>query len=362
MNRLALGAVLSLAACIPPPYQPDVAYRAPTGQAQLAVDPHALAEGTDTVATPGQDATAGTGRAAPVSPVTPIPVVPNAANVLAHSYVVQPGDTLRGIGNRTGAGSEIIALANGIAPPFVIHPGQRLRIPAGRYHLVEEGQTGLAIAQAYGTSWGEIVARNAISEPFVLRRGQRLLLPDSTTPKTLTPEQRAAAFKLDIEDAISGSAEPSEYSVAPPVAGSPASPLSAPLATPKATFSGTFLWPANGRIITRFGPSRNGGKSNGIDIAAPIGTPVHAAASGTVSFASDQVSVFGGLILIDHGAGWVSAYGYVRDLAVRVGQKVARGAPVAQVDDKGVGGEARLHFEIRKDRMPIDPLTKLPKR
>src|SRR3546814_3248775 len=76
-------------------------------------------------------------------------VVPNARTIPESSYIVSPGDTLRGVGNSTGAGSEILAKANGLQPPYVIYPGQRLRVPGGRYHLVSDGETGIAIARAY---------------------------------------------------------------------------------------------------------------------------------------------------------------------------------------------------------------------
>ncbi|MFX9597070.1 LysM peptidoglycan-binding domain-containing protein, partial [Acinetobacter baumannii] len=80
--------------------------------------------------------------------------------ISATSYIVRPGDTLRAVGDRTGAGSEAIARANGLTPPFVIQPGQRLDIPGGRYHLVRAGQTGIAIARAYGVDWSRIVSAN----------------------------------------------------------------------------------------------------------------------------------------------------------------------------------------------------------
>jgi LysM repeat protein len=85
----------------------------------------------------------------------------NAALVDGRTYVVQSGDTLRGIGNRTGAGSEVIARANGLEPPYIIRPGQRLIIPAGRYHTVASGETGIAIARAYSVSWRDVVSANA---------------------------------------------------------------------------------------------------------------------------------------------------------------------------------------------------------
>ncbi|MFX7891074.1 LysM peptidoglycan-binding domain-containing protein, partial [Acinetobacter baumannii] len=85
------------------------------------------------------------------------PVTADAQSVADGDYVVQPGDTLRGISAITGAGSEAIARANGLAAPFTIAVGQHLHIPGGRYHLVRAGETGIAIARAYRVPWSRIV-------------------------------------------------------------------------------------------------------------------------------------------------------------------------------------------------------------
>lgn len=136
------------------------------------------------------------------------PVATNAKSISATVYTVRRGDTLRAIGEMTGAGSEAIAIENDLAAPYPLVPGQQLRIPAGLYHRVAAGETGIGIAQAYGADWGEIVTINALTEPYILRIGQRLRLPADARP--LTPAQvniaaRAAAFRLDIDDVTTGS-------------------------------------------------------------------------------------------------------------------------------------------------------------
>src|SRR5690606_22666567 len=81
------------------------------------------------------------------------PVAANARRVAASVYTVRRGDTLRAVGAMTGAGSETIAMENALAAPYTLHPGQRLRIPAGLYHRVAAGETGIGIARAYGVDW-----------------------------------------------------------------------------------------------------------------------------------------------------------------------------------------------------------------
>ncbi len=291
------------------------------------------------------------------------PVVANATTVQAQNYIVQPGDTLRGVGNRTGAGSEMIAKANRLTAPYLLRPGQTLTIPAGRYHLVAVGETGIAIAQAYGVDWGRMVELNGLVEPYALRRGQRLMLPANAPLRAPTMEERAAAFRIDIDDVLTGgepaTAEGKAVAAAPtkPKALAPTMPIVQPGA-----FTGTFAWPLTGKVMARFGPGASGERNNGIDIASPIGTPIRASAGGVVAYAGNQVSVFGGLVLINHGSGWVTAYGYASRVDVVRGQKVTRGQVIGATGDTGYASRPLLHFEIRKDRKPVDPQSLLPGR
>ncbi len=288
---------------------------------------------------------------------TALAVTANARSVAAGRYVVRPGDTLRGIGNRTGAGSEALALANRLAPPYLIHAGQTLIVPAGRYHEVLEGQTGIAIARAYGVRWADIVGVNALAEPAVLRVGQRLRLPDGasrTTGDSL--EARASAFHLDIDDIVTGSQPAERVATTPPASATIANATSSPTGPQR------FAWPLTGRLLQRFGPAGGGRVNSGIKIAAPLGTPVRAAAGGVVSYAGNEVPLLGGLVLIDHGGGWVSAYGHLDRVAVRPGEHIAADAIIATSGESGQAREPELHFELRHNRQPVDPLRELPSR
>lgn len=291
------------------------------------------------------------------------PVSADAQMVSADDYVVRPGDTLRAIGSHTGAGSEAIARANRLTPPFTIRPGQRLSIPGGRYHEVRAGQSGIAISRAYGVDWSRIVTANGLEEPYVLRVGQRVLIPgDAPIPRTTA--ERAAAFHLDIEDLVTG-AEPAiteRQRPARPVAGptrvlAPTTAVAAP-----ANLRGGFDWPLRGNVLARFGRGASGIRNDGIKIAAPLNTPIHAAADGTVVYAGTGVAGLGGLVMLKHGDGWTSVYGHASRLLVQRGQSVKRGDTVAYSGDSGFADRAQLHFELRKGRIAVDPIGKLPPR
>ena len=299
----------------------------------------------------------------PTASWSPAVVGPNLRDVSNGNYTVKQGDTLYRIVAETGASLSAIANANGLMAPYPLRIGQSLTIPGGRYHNVSAGETGIAIARAYNSNWNEIVTLNDIPPPYLLKIGQRLRLPEAQqqsgyTPDT-SPEQRAAAFSLNIDDIMTGG-EPASQ-LAEGVTNMPVRPL-ANLATPitrPGAFNGSFGWPLRGTILSRFG-SKGGGKVNdGLNIGAVTGASVYAASPGVVVYSGNEIGVYGGLVLIDHGDGWITAYGHLGKLTVGRGDKVIRGQTIGAVGDTGYVNTPQLHFEIRKDRKPIDPATKL---
>ncbi len=291
------------------------------------------------------------------------PVVADARDVAETVYVVQPGDSLRRISERTNAPSELIARANGIAPPFTVRVGQRLTIPAGRYHLVRSGETGIAIARAYGVEWSRIVAANQLAEPYILRTGQRVAIPGTRTTGSSTAE-RAAAFRLDVDDILTGSQPALAVDQAPAKAVATPKrvlPATVAIATPTRLRTG-FLWPVEGSLIRRFGRGDSGVRNDGIKIAAPLDTPIRAAADGVVAYVGDGVASLGGLVIVKHGDGWTSVYGHASKLMVQRGQAVKRGQTIALSGDSGFADQPEVHFELRRGRTPVDPLGQLPRR
>lgn len=300
----------------------------------------------------------------PAPPPAPIwesrPVVADARTVEERVQVVAPGDGLLALARQTGASAEAIARANDLAPPYALRIGQRLRIPGGRYHLVRPGESGIAIARAYGLDWARIVAANALPEPFVLRAGQRIMIPWPAAPGTRSrAAERAAAFRLDIDDIVTGS-QPALARNQKPVApvARPGAPLPAAVAvaSPPRLTGGGFVWPVTGKVVKRFGRGPSGDRSDGIKIAVPLATPVKATGDGVVAYAGSGIAGLGGLVIVRHGSGWVSVYGHAQRLLVTRGQAVKRGQEIALSGDTGFADRPELHFELRKDRAPVDPV------
>lgn len=129
--------------------------------------------------------------------------------------------------------------------------------------------------------------------------------------------------------------------------------------TPAPRSAGKFLWPVNGKVISPFGPKDGGQHNDGINIAAPLGTPVRAAENGVVVYAGNELRGFGNLLLIRHADGWVSAYAHCDSLLVKRGASVNRGQVIARVGQSGNVTSPQLHFELRKGAQAVDPMTEL---
>lgn len=328
-----------------------------------AESPEKPKAGDKTAAKPITD-TKAAGGAKPVWEVKT--VAPTAVEVAKTTYVVQPGDTLSAVVRKTGEGADVIAHDNDLSPPFRLRPGQKLRIAGGRYHTVLKGQSGIAIARAYQVEWSKIIELNHLKEPFTLREGQRLLLPPAQDVAKMTLEQRAAAFKIDLTDLATGS-EPALAPTAKAAAPTP-SPRrqlapTTPVAEPDVAFAGRFDWPVEGRIIRSYGPMDNGGRNDGITIAAPRGTTIAAAADGVVMWVGEHPS-FGNVVLIRHGNGWITIYGNADKLLVKRGQSVKIGQAIARVGSTGssAGDQPQTFFEVLQGKKPVNPMGLLPKR
>jgi murein DD-endopeptidase MepM/ murein hydrolase activator NlpD len=112
-----------------------------------------------------------------------------------------------------------------------------------------------------------------------------------------------------------------------------------------------FRWPIRGPILQRF----KNGENDGIDIAAPVGEAVHAAADGICIYAGDDMKTYGKLVVIRHANGYVTAYADNSELEVKEGDAIKRGQIIAKAGDSGDVPSPRLHFELRKDGKAVDP-------
>lgn len=273
--------------------------------------------------------------------------------------VVGRGETLLAVARRTGVEPDDLARANGLSPPFTLEAGQRLRIPRQRYHEVTRGETLSSIAQTYRVPTSKLARLNGLRAPYAVQAGTRLRLPGSEIAAAPPPPVRRTARAPASPDRHEAQRQPPRRQSAQrprPPADTDRAVVAVPREAP------AFVWPLDGRLLARFGPKPNGTINDGINIAATRGAPVRAAAAGTIVYADNGLPGFGWLILIQHGNGWITTYGHNDELLVKRGDTVARGETIARAGSTGSVTEPQLHFEIRFNRRPLDPLRLLPSR
>jgi lipoprotein NlpD len=207
----------------------------------------------------------------------------------------------------------------------------------GATTTVQRGQNLYRIATDNGIALRDLAAWNAIPPPYTIHPGQKLhLYPGARI--TATPTRPPST------------ARPST-SRPPPAA---TAPVAAPPASPFA-----WRWPVEGSLLSTYvagEPTRQG-----IDIGNREGTPVRAAADGVIVYSGSGLVGYGELVIVKHDDQWLSAYGHNRARMVNEGQVVKAGQQIAEMGHTGAARDL-LHFEIRYNGKPVDPLRYLPKR
>ncbi|MBC8451948.1 MAG: M23 family metallopeptidase [Rhodospirillaceae bacterium] len=264
-------------------------------------------------------------------------------------HTVKRADSLYLIAQRYGLSTRSLIAANKLQPPYRLFVGQRLSLPRPRMHKVARGDTVYAISRRYDVAMSQLVHINGLRPPYTIIVGKTLRLPsavEADRPQLARKSTEAGANSSREQKALKGGKAAKQVKTArrrmrnqklPPTRGS-------------------FIWPLRGRVISRFGAKGKGLHNDGINLAAPRGTPVQAAQAGVVAYAGNELRGFGKLVLIRHKKGIMSAYAHNDALLVRSGDTVRRGQPIAKVGSTGSVGEPQLHFEIRSGRDAVNPV------
>ena len=254
------------------------------------------------------------------------------------SIEVRRGDTVYAIARRTDVSMRQIIDANGLRPPYMLRPGQKLVLPGPRIHTVTKGDTVYKVSRRYGVDMASLVRANGMGPPYTIRVGQVLRLPGGARQaagpvQTRKPAGRGARRQATLPRRTARSTVPQP----PPRRGS------------------KFAWPVRGQIISAFGPKSGGLHNDGINIAAQAGSSVHAADNGVVAYSGNELRSFGNLLLIRHEGGWMTAYAHNQRLLVARGETVKQGQAIAQLGSSGSVRRPQLHFEIRRGTEAVDP-------
>jgi murein DD-endopeptidase MepM/ murein hydrolase activator NlpD len=217
--------------------------------------------------------------------------------------------------------------------PGLLSPREAARPQAsGRTHRVKHGETLWRISKTYGVQPEALARANALRDPRELHAGQLLVIP----PAAPAPD----------------GAGPRLASPSPAVWGGVRS-------RGRVRPADAFQWPVRGRLSSGFG-LRDGAHHAGLDILAPTGTKVRAAESGRVVHSDRKLEGYGNMIILKHSGRFSTVYAHNHRNLVRVGDFVEKGQVIAEVGQTGRASAPHLHFELRRDGSPIDPLDYLP--
>ena len=301
-------------------------------------------------------------------------------------YTVKSGDTVYSIAWRYEIDPEELAAWNNLGSGKLIKPGQRLhtRKPADyrpqtqaahngqaralvyapeqtqpvkpsstsvarqgsissstKWIKAEKGDTLYSISRRSGVSVKRLAQLNQLKEPYVIRPGQTIFLkPLNRTDKTAATRKAPVAKAPAVK--------------APPTGSKTVAASSSSYQWPR-----SIRWqrPAQGKVVKKF--SRRKTDAKGIDIAGKPGARINAAAAGKVVYSGNGLISYGNLIIIKHNRNYLSAYAYNRKLLVSEGDVVRAGQKIAEMGSKDQH-KALLHFEIRKNGKPVDPLKYIP--
>ena len=321
-------------------------------------------------------------------------------------YTVAAGDTLFHIARLHATTVSALAAANGLQPPYTLKIGQQIRLPGaaamesasagtaapdmtlppaqpapslpvgGSSGITTESlapPSGVSVAPAPGGGQAAATATLPASAPSAVQALPPPILTPVTPAAAPPSEPTAVPIQPQLKPAVGSvqSGTNADAGVVPPppkpTAVSPIGQATAALGSqtdqnlsePAPRSAGKFFWPVNGKVISPFGPKDGGQHNDGINIAAPLGTPVKAAENGVVVYAGNELRGFGNLLLIRHADGWVSAYAHCDTLLVKRGAQVKRGQVIARVGQTGNVDSPQLHFELRKGAQAVDPMTEL---
>jgi lipoprotein NlpD len=210
------------------------------------------------------------------------------------------------------------------------------------YYRVKRGDTVLRIALDQGQSYRDIVRWNNLTDPNLIEVDQLLLVRPPAGKMTVKPLTSAAATPAPQKNTDQRMAEP---------AAEPKLEAVKPDAPPPGI---RLSWPAKGKVVEDFVD----GKNKGIDIAGKLGDPIQAASDGRVVYAGNSLRGYGNLVIVKHDNTYLTAYAHNRNLLVKEGDAVRKGQKIAEMGDTDANS-VRLHFELRVNGKPVDPLPYL---
>lgn len=239
------------------------------------------------------------------------------------------GDTLDSISKKYEVTKNELIKFNKINPPYILKPGKFIKIPVPKRYKIKKGDTLYKIAKCSSTNILEIKNKNININEKKLIVGSVINLPYYSIDKCKLKSVKIAKKNKSIKKSIKSKE--------------------------------IFIWPVQGSIITFFGKQKGGRKNDGINIISVKGNPVRAAMSGKVIYRGNELLAWGNLIIIKHRDNWTTAYAHLDKLLVKKGEIIKTGDIIASVGATGNVNKSQLHFQVRKNSKPLDPMKFLKK-
>ena len=267
-------------------------------------------------------------------------------------------------GSANPAGLTTPSAANATSTPGDAKPPLPGAENAGKpgYYSVKPGDTLIRIGLDNGQNWRDIRRWNELADANRIEVGQVLrVLPPTLDAEAVAargvPSAKVETRPLDAKLPAAAVAAPVAGAASAPASGNAPATASAPSATPAPDENLNWQWPAAGAVADGF----EEGKTKGVVIAGKAGDPVLAAADGRVVYAGSGLRGYGNLVIVKHNATYLSAYAHNQSLLVKEDQAVHRGQKIAEMGASDAE-RVQLHFEIRRQGKPIDPVKLLPAR
>ncbi len=274
---------------------------------------------------------------------------------------VKKGQTLYALSRQYDVNVKELIKENRLRSPYTLAIGQKIKLPRPTYHIVRKGETVYGISRAYNMDMNRLVSLNHVKRPYTLSIGQKLVVN-----KIQVSAPVRVASKKKLISPVRGTTKKKVIQTAsltrkPVVKKSSSNRV--PKKVPKrpvskqapARSSKYFSWPVKGNVISNYGPKKNGLHNDGINIRAPKGASVLSSENGIVEYVGGMKG-FDNLVIIKH-QNYMTAYAHLGKIAVNRGAKVKKGQSIGTV---GVKAKIpQIHFEIRKGKKAINPVTLL---
>jgi murein DD-endopeptidase MepM/ murein hydrolase activator NlpD len=297
----------------------------------------------------------------------------NQSQSINNTIIIQEGDTLYSLSKKHSVILRDLINQNNLTPPYSLKAGSTLILPKPFYHEVKAGETLYSISRDYQTNINQIYEMNDFGPETGIKIGQKIRIAkfnDKFIENITKSNNNIKNKELQISETRKNSDDTkiiqsnidetennksnyqSNNKINKPIL---ANNKNQELLEKSLDKVNKFIWPVDGKIISKFGPKDNGLYNDGINIMANIGDQVKSSEDGIVAYVGNELKGYGNLIIIKHNNGWITAYAHLGKTMVKIGDKISKSTIIAEIGNSGNVKIPQLYFSIRKGRDAVNP-------